>query len=195
MSKNILVLIGHPNDKPGHFCRALAEAYAEGAEEGRHIVAIHDMAKMNYEVLRDPAVFSDEPPPDVAAAQGAMMAADHMAVFYPIWLGSMPAYTKAFFEQFVRNDFALAESEEGGWPRKMLQGRSAHVVVTMGMPSTAYRMFFGAHGVKSFESSVLGMAGFGPVRDTLIGGVGPDLDPKTAEKHLARMRDFGRRGV
>ncbi len=195
MSKNIVVLIGHPHDAPGHFCRALADAYVEGAEAGGHVVARHDLAKMEYEVLRNPADFAHDAPPDVAAAQGAILAADHLAVFYPIWLGSMPAYTKAFFEHFARNDFALAESEDGGWPRKMMTGRSAHVFVTMGMPAPAYRMFYGAHGVKSFESSILGMAGFSPVRDTLIGGVEPDMDPKTAEKHLLRVRDLGRRGV
>lgn len=57
----------------------------------------------------------------------------------------------------------------------------------MGMPALAYRFMFGAHGVRSFEKSILGMSGVKPVRETLIGGVGA-LDAAKAAALLARMR-------
>jgi putative NADPH-quinone reductase len=112
-------------------------------------------------------------------------------IIYPLWLGTMPAVVKAFFEQLSRNSFAIAADAKGGWPRQMLKGRSARVIVTMGMPAAAYKLIFGAHGVRGFESSILGMAGIKPIRETLIGGVGA-LSREKAEALLARMRRLGK---
>jgi len=46
---------------------------------------------------------------------------------------------------------------------------SARLVVTMGMPTTVYRWYFGAHSVKSLECNILSFVGISPVRETLIG--------------------------
>ncbi|MEL7486305.1 MAG: NAD(P)H-dependent oxidoreductase [Pseudomonadota bacterium] len=193
MSKNICIIQGHPHDDPAHFCRALSSAYEEGAREAGHGIEAIDLGRIEFPLLRDPADFPAEPPSVIREAQRKVKGAEHVFIIYPLWLGTMPAVVKGFFEQLSRNEFALAENEDGGWPRKMLKGKSARVVVTMGMPSAAYKIFFGAHGVKSFESGVLGMAGFKPIRDTLIGGVG-GLNDRQSEKHLANMRALGARG-
>ena len=193
MSKKICLLQGHPHHDPSHFCRALASAYEEGAREAGHSIDVIDLGKMEFPLLRDPADFPEEPPSVIREAQRKVKNADHVFIVYPLWLGTMPALVKAFFEQLSRHEFAIAENEEGGWPRKMLKGKSARVVVTMGMPSAAYKIFFGAHGVKSFENGILGMAGFKPIRDTLIGSVG-EMSEKQAEKQFANMRALGARG-
>jgi putative NADPH-quinone reductase len=111
-------------------------------------------------------------------------------IIYPLWLGTMPALVKAFFEQVARGEFMMGHSEKG-WPVPKLQGRSARVVVTMGMPAAAYKLMYGAHGVRGFESSILGIAGIGPIRETLLGGVGGS--PKQITKWLAKMTDLGAR--
>ena len=41
----------------------------------------------------------------------------------------------------------------------------------MGMPATAYRLIFGAAGVRSLRNGILWMAGVAPIRTTYIGGV------------------------
>lgn len=53
--------------------------------------------------------------------------------------------------------------------KKVLSGRSARVVVTMGMPAVIYRWYFRAHSVKSLERNLLGIVGVAPVHETLIG--------------------------
>ena len=50
-------------------------------------------------------------PAAIAAAQADIQWADHVAIFYPLWLGTMPALLKAFLEQVMRPGFALGESE------------------------------------------------------------------------------------
>lgn len=144
---------------------------------------------MDIALLRNPADFTAPPGEAIRKAQDAVLRCHHLVVIYPLWLGTMPALVKAFFEQLCRNEFAIAAGGKG-WPRQMLKGRSARVIVTMGMPAAAYRVFFGAHGVKGFESGILGMSGFKPMRETLIGGAG-EVKPKRADALLARMRALG----
>ena len=192
MSRNICILQGHPHADPAHFCHALADAYAEGAHGAGLAVTRFDLGAMDIPLLRDPKDFLTPAPEPVRKVQDAVLLAEHLVVVYPLWLGTMPALVKAFFEHFARANFAMAPNEKG-WPRQMLKGRSAHVIVTMGMPATAYRLMFGAHGVKGFESGILGMAGIKPIRESLIGGVG-EGDDGGRDIWLRKMREHGARG-
>lgn len=193
MAKSILILQGHPHSGGKHFCHALADAYAAGAKAGGHQVKRLDLAALDFPMLRDPADFLTAAPDAIRKAQDMVTWSNHMVVIYPLWLGTMPAVVKAFFEQLARNNFAIGASENGGWPRQMLKGRSARVIVTMGMPSMAYKLFFGAHGVRGFESGILGMSGIKPVRETLIGGAA-GLSEKQAAQWFARIKALGEKG-
>jgi putative NADPH-quinone reductase len=192
MPTNVCILQGHPHPNGVHFCHALGDAYAEGAKAARHEVSRFDLGAIDAPILHDPNDFLTPAPPAVQDVQQAVLKATHLVVIYPLWLGTMPATVKAFFEQFARAEFAIGHSDTG-WPRKMLKGRSAHVIVTMGMPAAAYRLFFGAHGVKGFESAILGMAGFAPIHETLIGGVEAQ-SVADRERWLHTMRAHGERG-
>jgi putative NADPH-quinone reductase len=75
----------------------------------------------------------------------------------------MPAVLKAFLEQVMRPGVAL-EYRKHGFPRGLLAGRSARLVVTMGMLALIYRWYFRAHGVRGLEWSILGFAGIPPFR-------------------------------
>lgn len=189
MAKTICIIDGHPHRGGGHLCHALAEAYKAGAKAEGHKVTSLTLTDMGVNFLRDPAEFEKAATGDIAKAQKAVGAADHVVIIYPLWMGTMPALVKAFFEQLARGGFALKETDHG-WPLKMLKGKSARVIVTMGMPAAAYKIFFGAHGVKSFENGILSMAGFKPVRETLIGGAG-ELSAKRAAALFGRMRALG----
>lgn len=62
----------------------------------------------------------------------------------------MPAVVKAFLEQVFRRGFAFSKDANPLFDRK-LKGRSARIVVTMGMPVFLYRWYFGAHSLKSLK--------------------------------------------
>jgi putative NADPH-quinone reductase len=131
--------------------------------------------------------------PDVIAARQADIGwARHLAVFYPLWLGSIPAATKAFFEQALRRGFAFGPARGRGLPKQKLKGRSARVVVTMGMPSFFYRWFYRAHSLKSFERNILHFCGIRPVRATVVGLV---ESRATRDEALAAMRRLGARAA
>ena len=81
----------------------------------------------------------------------------------------MPALLKGFLEQVAQPGFAIGTAKTDGFPAKLLSGRSARVVVTMGMPALIYRWYFRAHSVKALERNILGFAGIAPIHETLIG--------------------------
>ncbi len=86
------------------------------------------------------------------------------------------------------------EYRKEGFPRRLLAGRSAHLVVTMGMPALVYRWYFRAHGVRGRERSVLKFSGMKPVHETLLGMV-QAVDDARRRRWLDRMKDHGNRLV
>lgn len=166
----ILVIQGNPDPAGGHFGHALAASYAEAATAAGHEVRILEVAKLDFPLLQTSAQWQDEPPVEaIRAAQELIEWADHLLIVFPLWLGDMPAVLKAFFEQALRPGFALGKAQAGRMPQKLLKGRSARILVTMGMPAFFYRIFYRAHSVKSLKRNILEFCGVSPVRATLIG--------------------------
>jgi putative NADPH-quinone reductase len=193
--QRITVIQGHPDAGAGHYCHALAEAYARGAREGGHKVRVLDVARMDFPLLRskaewESALFADS----VREAQDAIRWSTHLVLIYPLWLGTMPALLKAFLEQVLRPGFAVRVDSEArsGW-KKLLAGRSAHIVVTMGMPALVYRWFFRAHSLKSLERNILGFCGIGPIRESLVGAV--ESSGAALQRWLTKMRSLGRQAA
>ena len=189
MTHKVCIIQGHPHGNARHLCHSLADGYGAGAKSAGAKVSWIDVGAMDVPMMRDPADFMTPPNPAFLAAQEAVKACDHLVVVYPIWLGAMPAVLKAFFEQLCRSNFAITTGGMNQWPQQMLRAKSARVIVTMGMPATAYRLFYGAHGVKGFESGILAMAGIKPIRETLIGGVGnlSDVKFKTLQDRIRKL--------
>jgi putative NADPH-quinone reductase len=192
--KRILLIEGHPDPDPARFSHALAEAYAEGAREAGSDLTRLRLGEMDIPLLRRAEDWAGEPETaDLRAAQHAMGRADHLVLLHPLWLGGMPALTRAFFEQVSSGGGMIElDRESGKWTRK-LAGKSARLIVTMGMPAFLYRLWFRAHSVRGFERNVLGFAGVSPVRETLIGDI--EGAPHRREKWLEKVRALGAQGV
>jgi putative NADPH-quinone reductase len=194
MSKRIAIIQGHPDSHHRHFGHALAGAYASGAVTGNQAVQHIDVATLGFPLLQTKEDFEHASPPDsIRAAQETIRWADHLVILYPLWHGSMPALLKGFFEQVFRPGFALAYSQSGRMPKKLLTGKSARIVVTMGMPAVIYRWYYLAHSVKSLERNLLGVAGIGPIRESLIGMV-EGMNDKQRSAWLEKMTTFGAQG-
>ena len=171
MRKRILVIQGHPDPAGGHFCHALGDAYASSAAGAGHEIRTIDLASVDFPLLRNAAQWEAEPPPAIAQAQELLEWARHLVIVFPLWLGDMPALLKGFFEQALRPGFAIARARPGRLGPKLLKGRSARVVVTMGMPALFYRIYYRSHSVKSLKRNVLEFCGISPVHTSLIGMV------------------------
>ncbi|NKC30347.1 NAD(P)H-dependent oxidoreductase [Falsiroseomonas selenitidurans] len=185
----ILILDGHPDPDPARLVHALADAYAAGATAAGHEVARLDVARLDLPPLRSAAAWEAEPAAAVAAVQAAFTAAQHVVILYPLWLGDIPAALKALFEQVMRPGFAIPRGARG-LDAGLLRGRSARVVVTMGMPALLYRLFFRAHSLRSLERNLLRFVGLKPVRWTLLGNVA-GADAAKRAGWLERLRRLG----
>ena len=117
--------------------------------------------------------------------------AEHWVFLFPLWHGTLPALFKGFLEHIFRPGFA-AEYTSNRLPKPLLAGRSARIVVTMGMPALLYRWYFGAAGLRSFERSMLGFSGIKPIRESLYGLT--FADDKKRARWIEDMRRHGGRG-
>jgi putative NADPH-quinone reductase len=193
-TSRVLIIQGHPDPAGGHFGHALAASYASGASKAGHELRSVEVAKLGFPLLRSAAEWTNGQPPEaIARAQDDLLWASHLAIFFPLWLGDMPAVLKGFFEQALRPGFAVDERERGLLSRKRLSGRSARLVVTMGMPSTYYNLFYRAHSVKSLKRNILEFCGIGPVHISLLGMI--ERGGGEHEAWLEEMEELGRKAA
>lgn len=191
MGRRILVVQGHPDASGQHFDHALADAYAESAEAAGHALRRLDVGAIEFPLIRSRDAWQgDEVPPAIAAAQQDLLWCDHLCLVYPLWLGTMPALLKGFLEQLLRPEYAFGDTP--GRMQHPLRGRSARVVVTMGMPALVYRGFFRSHSLKSLERNILHFVGIRPVRTSVVGGV--EGRAAHRERWLRAMRSLGESG-
>lgn len=195
MPKQILVINGHPDPSAATLCAGLAAAYCAGAREGGHQVDSLAVGSLRFSLLRDGAAFATQPEDaDILAARDAILKAQHLVFIFPLWLGAPPALFKAFMEQIARGGFALGAGQHG-FPKGKLAGRSARVIVPMGMPAAIYRFWQRGYGVKGFCRGTLGIAGIAPVRVTYLGGAGNGAHSSHSDRLVRRAARLGKRAA
>jgi putative NADPH-quinone reductase len=190
--RRIVIIDGHPDTADQRFLHAVATAYEKGAVSAAHSVRRIVVGHLDFPLLRSNENYqSGKPPAVICECQEAFVWADHFVILFPLWLGSMPALLKGFFEQVLRPGFAFKPSKGRGFPRKLLAGKSARIIVTMGMPAFFYRWYFRAHSVKSLERNILSFCGIGPIRASLIGMV-DGMSVAQREAWLMKIEALGR---
>jgi putative NADPH-quinone reductase len=67
---NVLLIQGHPDPADSHFGNALADAYAQAAENAGHAVRRVDVAQLDFPLVRTREDWREgEPPTAIASAQ------------------------------------------------------------------------------------------------------------------------------
>lgn len=186
MPKRILVINGHPDTRDERFCSGLTKAYVEAAAKAGHEVRRIDVGALSFPIL---VRFEEFQTPidnaDIRKAQEDILWAEHLVFIHPLWLGTVPAMLKAFLERVACGGFAF-DSGTAGNPKRALSGKSARLIVTMGMPAIAFRVIFGGYGEKAFERGILRLSGVWPVRKTYFGAV--ELSERHRDNCLATVR-------
>jgi putative NADPH-quinone reductase/uncharacterized protein (DUF2267 family) len=186
--RNIAIIDGHPDPSQARLNHALADRYAEAARAAGNEVRRIQVAALDFPLLRSPENYYNQQAPEaIQQAQRDIAWADHLVFFYPLWHGDMPALLKGFIEQTFRPGFAMDYGGAMRFPKQLFKGKSARIVVTMGMPAVIYRTYFRGHSVKGFKRSTLGLCGVSPVRLTLLGTAGAAGDGIRRERLLERM--------
>ena len=100
---------------------------------------------------------------------------------FPLWCGDMPAIMKGFIERVLQRDLLTIRAAGGKAVWKILKGKSARVIMTMGMPGWFYRWYFGAHALKLRKRNILHFTGVRAVRSTIYGMIEAVSDNKRKE--------------
>jgi putative NADPH-quinone reductase len=193
MARKILTVNGHPDSRPERFCAALAAAYQDAARNGGHDVRRIDVGALAFPLLMRNEDFSrPTTSPDIARAQRDIQWAEHLVFVFPLWLGATPALLKGFLEMVACGGFGFNAGADGD-PKRGLKGKSARLIVTMGMPATAFRLIFGGFGVRAFERGILRLAGAYPVHKTYCGAV--ELSSEHRAACLRTVAALGAKGA
>lgn len=179
--KNIFILLGHP-DADGTLSSVLADEYQRGAEEAGHTVRRMNIGELQFDpILHKGYKEIQELEPDLVRVQENMKWAEHMVILYPNWWCSMPALLKGMFDRMFLPGFAFKFKKDstGGW-EKLLEGRTARVVISLNHPPLKARLLFGDY-TNELRRGILGFAGIWPVHLTKIGPVQNVSDEKREE--------------
>ena len=154
----IAIVVGNP--RATAIARRSGEAYQRGAESGGHQASCSCSASMNFDaVLREGYRREQALEPDLVAARSVIDASDHLVFVFPLWCGDMPAIIKGFFERLLQPDLLAIQAAGGKGDWKVFKGKSARVIMTMGMPGWFYRWYFGAHAFKLLKRNILQFVG------------------------------------
>lgn len=189
MSK-VMIVVGHPQRTT--FCEALGRAYEKGARAAGHDASLFLLADLSFDpILRDGYRKVQTLEPALQDAYSALAACDHLVLIFPLWCGDMPALLKGFIERILQPDLIARENSENAMNWNIFPGKTARIVMTMGMPVSIYRWWYRGHALKLLKRNILQFIGIAPVRDTLYGMIGTSK-PAQRERWLAEVEALGR---
>lgn len=188
---NIAIIAGHA--RKDTFCEALGEAYRRDSEADGHRPRLFVTSKMTFDPILHGGFAKIQPlEPDLQAAHDAIMEADHLVLIFPLWLETLPAIFKGFLERVLQPD--LVEPSKKGKFTKIFKGKSARVIMTMGMPGFIYHCYFGAFALRMLKRNILGFVGVSPVRSTIHGMI-EAVTPEKRQSWLAEAEAMWRKSA
>lgn len=185
---SVLVILGHPDRKS--LCGALADAYTAAAKAAGHDTTLLALGELKFDpVLHHGYREAQTLEPDLKRAQDLITRCDHVALIFPLWWGSVPAVCKAFFDRTFLPGFAFRFREDSSKVIKLLSGRSADLVITMGAPSWVTKLVYGDPATKMVKKGLFQFCGITPVRVTRLDRVA-ERNEEELGKWIARMREL-----
>ncbi len=168
--KKILLIQGHPDNESFNF--ALYEAYKKGA--------IASGADLQEIIVRDLNFNPNlqfgyrkrtELEADLLDSIEKIKWAEHLVLFYPVWWGSIPALFKGFIDRVFLPGIVFEKIENSVWWKKLLTGRTGHIISTLDQPAWYYWLNYGRPSYHAMKRMTLNFVGIKPVRTTTIGPI------------------------
>ena len=169
MSKKVLVLSANP--KKDSFAGHLADSYVASASKNFDVqlFKLADMAfDPNLSEGFEDGQFLEKP---LVLFQEALKWCDHLVIITPIWWGTLPAKLKGLIDRTFLPGFAFQYEEGKAFPKKLLPGKTARIVMTMDTPPWYYRWVQRAPAVHQLNITTLKFVGFTSVKSMMVGPV------------------------
>jgi putative NADPH-quinone reductase len=189
MSK-IMIVVGHPQNNT--FCEALGNAYRKGAQSAGHDAQLFVLSQLKFDPILHEGYHREQPlEPELRGAYVALAECDHLVLIFPLWCGDMPALLKGFIERILQPDLLARQSTESAMNWHIFTNKTARIVMTLGMPVSIYRFWYGGHALKLLTRNILHFIGIKPVRHTLFGMVAT-ATPAKRDGWVRQVEDLGR---
>ncbi len=189
MHKNILVILGHPDENS--FCGSLSKLYIDSAKVSGSEIRELQLGELKFDpILWKGYKKTQELEPDLVKAQELIQWSNHIVFVYPNWWGTMPALMKGFFDRVLLPGFAFKYRKNSPLWDKLLSGRTAHLMVTMDTPPWYYRWIYHRPGHNEMKRAILGFCGIKVVKISefaLIKG----SSKQQREKWITVAKDLG----
>lgn len=182
---NVLLIDAHPDE--GRLTSHLIDVYEDflPTDINRARIALRDL-EFSPNLKHGYAKRTDWEP-DVERMAAAVDACDHLVIAFPMWWGAEPAELKGLLDRMLLPGFAFAYHDDDPWWDKLLQGRSADVIITMDTPPLFLRLMYGNSIIQRWKKQVLGFVGFKPVRIAAFGPVKNGGADKALEKWRKKL--------
>lgn len=158
MTAKIFIWVGHPRETS--LSHGLADAYQRGAEsQGAEIrrMNIHDMA-FDPDLTHGYQQRKEHEPALVEFIENTKWA-DHLAWFHPLWWGGMPAKMQGAIDRAFLPGITFAYHDDDPWWDKLLEGRTADVVVNADTPGWFLKFMYGNAHKHRITKQILGFVG------------------------------------
>lgn len=171
MPAKLFIFVGHPRESS--LSHALADAYQRGAESQGAEVRRMNLHDMSFDPdLTDGYLKRKEHEPCVAEWLEKTMWADHLAWIHPLWWGGMPGKMQGLIDRAFLPGIAFSYHDDDPWWDKLLEGRTADVMVTADTPEFFIKWMYGNPHKNRIKKQILGFTGvkvktyrhFAPVR-------------------------------
>lgn len=191
--KKILIVQGHPN--PKSLCAHLAETYQKNASQSGFEVRYLNLPELKFDVNLHQGYKEDQKlEPDLISAQEAITWAEHLVFVFPNWWTSMPALLKGFIDRVFLPGFAFQYRQKSPLPKKLLNGKTARLIITMDSPSWYYNYLMKAPGVNLLKRGTLIFCGIKPVKVTTLGPV-RKAPPEKINAFISAVKKLGTNGA
>ena len=173
MTAKLFIWVGHPNEDS--FSHALADAYQRGAESQGAEIRRMNLHDMQFDLdLTQGYKQRKEHEPCLTEYLDNTKWADHLVWVHPLWWGGMPAKMQAVIDRAFLPGIAFAYHDHDSWWDKLLEGRTADVMVTADTPGFFIKWVFRNPHKNRITKQILGFTGvkttsyshFAPIKKT-----------------------------
>jgi len=165
--KNVLIINGHPDKES--YNHVLANSYREGLSKTNAIISQINITDLNFNPNLEFGYRKRmELEPDLLDALKKIKQADHIVWVFPMWWFGYPAIMKGFIDRLFLPGITYLPIEGKPFPKKLLKGKSGHIIVTADTPRWYDWLFMKSPTINQFKKGTLEFCGISPVYVTYI---------------------------
>lgn len=192
MSKKILMMDCHPWKKS--LSHNLFEQYINGATRSGNEIRSMRISEMRFDSDLSWDGDSTVMEASLIEFQENITWCEHVVFIHPLWWGLMPAKMKGLIDRTFLSGFAYEYDGKSSLPKKLLQGKSADILITSDTPNWIFKLFYKSALFTAMKTQIFGFVGFKPTKFIMFSPVRGANDA-SRKKWMKKAFDMGKKVV